>query len=92
VNWKAFFVTKADVEYLISKQFLLWRKKMKTNESMVDRIIRDIGGLVLLALYFSNTITGTLGIVLAVVGAIALLTGLVGFCPLYSLLKIQTNK
>jgi hypothetical protein len=65
---------------------------MKTNESMVDRIIRGVAGLVLLALYFSNTVTGTLGIVLAVVGAVALLTGLVGFCPLYSLLKIQTNK
>jgi len=66
--------------------------KMKTNESMVDRIIRGVLGLVLLALYFSNTVTGTLGIVLVVVGAIALLTGLVGFCPLYSLLKIHTNK
>jgi hypothetical protein len=67
-------------------------EKMKTNESMVDRIIRGVAGLVLLAFYFSNTVTGTLGIVLAVVGAIALLTGLIGFCPLYSLLKIQTNK
>jgi len=65
---------------------------MKTNESMVDRIIRGVLGLGLLALYFSNAVTGTLGIVLAVVGAIALLTGLVGFCPLYSLLKIRTNK
>jgi len=65
---------------------------MKTNESMVDRIIRGVLGLGLLALYFSNTVTGTLGIVLAVVGAVALLTGLVGFCPLYSVLKIHTNK
>jgi hypothetical protein len=65
---------------------------MKTNESMVDRIIRGALGLGLLALYFSNTVTGTLGIVLAVVGAVALLTGLVGFCPLYSVLKIHTNK
>jgi hypothetical protein len=67
-------------------------EKMKINESMVDRIIRGVLGLVLLALFFTNTVAGTLGIVLAVVGAIALITGVVGFCPLYSLLKISTNK
>ncbi len=65
---------------------------MKVNESMVDRVVRGIVGLVLLALYFSNTVTGTLGIVLVIVGAIALLTGLVGFCPLYSVFKFRTNK
>jgi hypothetical protein len=65
---------------------------MKVNESMVDRIIRGIIGLGLLALYFSNSVSGTLGIVLVIVGAVALLTGLVGFCPLYTLFKINTNK
>ena len=65
---------------------------MKINESMVDRVIRGLAGLVLLALYFSNTVSGTLGIVLVIVGAIALLTGLVGFCPLYSVFKFRTNK
>jgi hypothetical protein len=65
---------------------------MKTNESGLDRIIRVILGVVLLALYFTGTVTGGLGIVLIVVGAIALLTGVVGFCPLYALLKLRTNK
>jgi hypothetical protein len=65
---------------------------MKINESMVERAIRGVVGLVLLALYFSNAVTGTLGIVLVIVGAVALLTGLVGFCPLYSVLNFRTNK
>ena len=65
---------------------------MKPNESGLDRIIRVILGVVLLALYFTGTVTGGLGIVLIVVGAIALLTGVVGFCPLYALLKLRTNK
>lgn len=65
---------------------------MKVNESMVDRVVRGLVGLVLLALYLSNTVTGTLGIVLVIVGAVALLTGLVGFCPLYSVFKFRTNK
>jgi hypothetical protein len=65
---------------------------MKTNESGLDRVIRVVLGIVLLALYFAGTVTGGLGIVFIVVGAIALLTGVVGFCPLYALLKIKTNK
>jgi hypothetical protein len=65
---------------------------MKTNESNLDRIIRAVLGIILLALSFTSTVTGTLGIVFIVVGAIALLTALVGVCPLYMLLKIKTNK
>ena len=65
---------------------------MKTNESSLDRSARIIAGVILLALYFLSVTTGTFGIILLVVGAIALLTGIVGFCPLYALLKINTNK
>jgi len=65
---------------------------MKTNESGVDRIIRVVLGIALLALYFMGVVAGGLGIALLVVGAISLLTGIVGFCPLYGLLKINTNK
>jgi hypothetical protein len=65
---------------------------MKTNESSLDRIIRVILGIALLALYFTGTVTGGIGIVLIVLGAVALLTGLVGFCPLYGLLKLNTKK
>jgi hypothetical protein len=66
--------------------------EMKTNESGLDRIVRVILGIALLALYFTNVVAGGLGIVFIVLGAVALLTGVVGFCPLYSLLKISTNK
>lgn len=65
---------------------------MKANESSLDRIIRVIAGIVLLALYFTGTVTGGLGIVLIVLGAVALLTGAVGFCPLYAVLKINTKR
>jgi hypothetical protein len=65
---------------------------MKTNESSLDRIIRVILGIVLLALYFAGTVTGVMGIVFIVLGAVSLLTGVVGFCPLYALLKFRTNK
>jgi hypothetical protein len=65
---------------------------MKTNESSLDRIIRVIVGIVLLALYFTGAVTGGIGIVFIVLGAVALLTGLAGFCPVYALLKINTKK
>ena len=65
---------------------------MKTNESSLDRYIRVILGVVLLVLRFTGVVTGTLGWVFLAVGAIALITGLIGFCPLYALLKIHTKK
>lgn len=65
---------------------------MKTNESNLDRIIRVVAGIVLLALYFMGVVTGGLGVVFIILGAIALITGVVGFCPLYGLLKISTKK
>ncbi len=65
---------------------------MKTNESGVDRIIRVVLGIVLLALSLGGVVSSGWGIVLLVVGALALLTGIVGFCPLYFLLKFHTNK
>ena len=65
---------------------------MKTNESGLDRVIRVIVGVALLALYFVHIVAGGLGIVAVIIGADLLITGVVGFCPLYALLKIQTNK
>jgi len=65
---------------------------MKFNESGLDRLIRVVLGIVLLALNFGGVVTGGLGIVGLVLGAVALLTGFVGFCPLYALLKFRTNK
>ena len=65
---------------------------MKLNESGLDRIIRVVIGIVLLALYFMNVVSGALGIAFIVVGLIAVVTGAVGFCPLYALLKLKTNK
>ena len=55
------------------------------NEGLIDRLIRITVGLFVLALAFVGPQTpwGWLGL-------IPLLTGLVGFCPLYRLLGIDT--
>jgi hypothetical protein len=62
------------------------------NESGIDRIIRVVLGIVLIALAWGGVVSGGFGIVLGVVGAVLLLTGAVGFCPLYALLKIRTKQ
>ena len=64
---------------------------MKLNESNIDRIIRAVAGVILLYLGF-GVLSGGLGIVADVVGAVLLLTGAVGFCPLYAMLKLSTLK
>lgn len=55
-----------------------------------DRIARLVLAAVFAYLYFSGTVAGTLGLVLVVVGAVFALTSLVSFCPLYTLLGINT--
>jgi len=57
---------------------------MKLNEGTFDRVIRVVLGVVLLYLGIMS-VAGIWGIVLDVLGAIALITGVVGFCPLYKL-------
>ncbi len=63
---------------------------MKPNMGNADRIIRVLVAAVFAYLYFSGTVTGTLGIVLVVLGAVFVLTSLVSFCPLYKLVGLNT--
>ena len=65
---------------------------MKLNESYVDRIIRAIAGVILLFLGLSGNLTGGLAILADVVGLVLFATGVIGFCPLYTVFKINTLK
>ena len=62
------------------------------NEAGWDRIIRVVGGILLLALGFGGIAVGTLGWVFKIIGILLLVTGLVGYCPVYALIKIRTKK
>lgn len=63
---------------------------MKKNMGNADRIIRLLLAVVVAVLYFTNVITGTLGIVLLVVAGVFVLTSLMSFCPLYALIGVNT--
>jgi K+-transporting ATPase A subunit len=65
---------------------------MKKNMSSLDRIIRVAIAALFAYLYFGGIVTGTLGIVLVVLGAVFLLTSFIGFCPLYVPFKFSTKK
>ena len=65
---------------------------MKKNMGGIDRIIRIIIAIVVGVLYYTGTISGTLGIVLLVLGIVFLLTSFINFCPLYTVLGINTGK
>ncbi len=65
---------------------------MKKNMGSTDRIIRVVLAAVFAYLYFSGTVPGTLGLVLVILGAVFVLTSLVSFCPLYTLVGMNTCK
>jgi len=63
---------------------------MKKNMGTADRIIRVILAIIFAALYFTNTIPGTLGLVLVILGGVFVLTSFVSFCPLYTIVGLNT--
>jgi hypothetical protein len=60
---------------------------MSLNEGTIDRVLRVLVGLAVLSLAFvgPKSMWGWVGLV-------PLLTGVVGFCPLYAVLGIRTCK
>ncbi len=63
---------------------------MKKNMGSADRIVRLLLAAVFAWLYFGGIVTGTFGIVLLVLGAVFVLTSLVSFCPLYTLVGLNS--
>lgn len=63
---------------------------MVTNVGTVDRVVRAVVGVVLVAAWAFGWLTGALAVVLGVVGIVLIATGAVGFCPLYRMLGMST--
>ena len=65
---------------------------MKKNMGSADKIIRFILAAVFIYLWYAGIVSGTLGIVLLVLAGVFVLTSLVSFCPLYTLVGVKTCK
>ena len=63
---------------------------MKPNMGTADRIIRILVAAFVAILYFTGTVSGTLGIVLLVLAGVFVATSVVSFCPLYAPFGIST--
>ncbi len=63
---------------------------MQKNMGNLDRTVRVVVALIMGVLIGTGVVTGTLGYVLLAFSAVFVLTSLVSFCPLYTLLGINT--
>lgn len=58
----------------------------------VDRVIRILVALLVVILYFTHVITGTLAVILLILAGVFVVTSFIGFCPLYTLFGFNTVK
>ena len=65
---------------------------MSCNVGSADKVVRILVAVALAAVALTTDLGSTLTIVAWVAAGIALLTGLVGFCPLYRVLGVSTCK
>ena len=63
---------------------------MTKNMGAADKGIRLLLAAIFVGLFMTKTVTGALGIVLLVVAGVFVLTSLVSFCPLYTLVGAKT--
>jgi hypothetical protein len=63
---------------------------MKKNVGSIDKIVRIIIAVVAILLITTCTVTGTLAIIVGIVGGAMLLTALFGYCGLYSLIGFNS--
>jgi hypothetical protein len=65
---------------------------MKKNMGTVDKVIRVLVAVIILVLYFTHVVSGTLAVILLIIAGVFIVTSLLGFCPLYLLLGLSTRK
>lgn len=78
-------LTASQIQFTINENM-----HMKKNVGNMDKAIRIAAAVIAAALYFTETVSGLPGIILLAAGVIPALTSVVGFCPMYTVLGINT--
>jgi hypothetical protein len=67
---------------------------MKLNKNMgkMDRIVRLVASVAIIALILTGMVSGWLAVILGVLAAILIVTSLVSFCPLYLPFHFSTKR
>ena len=64
---------------------------MKQNMGSADRIIRIVIAVTIAVVYAFIPASGVAATIMLIIGGILLLTGIVGFCPLYLPFRLSTK-
>ncbi|MFV8342682.1 DUF2892 domain-containing protein [Flavobacterium sp. XS2P39] len=65
---------------------------MKKNMGSIDKIIRISIAVIIAVLYFTDTISGTIALILGAFAIIFIVTSFISFCPMYLPFGISTKK
>jgi len=66
---------------------------MEKNEGTVDRVIRVILGFILIYIgAIQMDLSGALAFIVVLIGLILLISGIIGYCGLYTVIGINTLK
>jgi len=65
---------------------------MKANIGSLDKLIRLGLAIVLIALFYMEVFSQTIGFLALIVALLLTVTSLINFCPLYPIFKIDTTK
>jgi hypothetical protein len=65
---------------------------MKKNMGTTDIVIRVLVAVIILVLYFTHVVSGTLAVILLILAGVFVVTSLLGFCPLYLPFSLSTRE
>jgi hypothetical protein len=65
---------------------------MKKNMGTMDRIARVALAVVFVSLIFAGQVHGTLAVIMGILAAAFVITGVVAFCPIYFLFGFSTHR
>ncbi len=65
---------------------------MKKNMGTTDKVIRVLVAVIILVLYFTHVVSGTLAVILLILAGVFIVTSLLGICPLYLPFGLSTRK
>ena len=65
--------------------------KITLNIGSADRVIRVVAGCILIWLAYSPMLAGGLAMAAYIAGAVAILTGIIRFCPAYALFGLNSG-
>jgi len=58
----------------------------------VDKVIRVLVAVIIVVLYFTHVVSGTLAVILLILAGVFVVTSLLGICPLYLPFGLSTRK